>query len=169
MWQLTLTREQRDELATLRRDPTLKPAERDRVEMVALSVGGQSVAEIAAHLGRNPETVRRVFRRFASEGWQVVRLEAPGPERDLQRRETVSRALRALLGQARTWTARQAAAALAEQGITLSTRQTRRYLSDLGATYRRTKRSVSHKQDPVRVAQAREELELFKNERRRAS
>ena len=45
-------------------------------------------------------------------------------------------ALSTLLLQERTWTAAQLAAALREQAIALSTRQTRKYLKGMGARWR---------------------------------
>lgn len=151
-----------------RRDSSLKPAERDRVEMIALSAAGWSVAQIATHLEYSVETVRRLFRRFPSEGWSVVRHEAPGPSPDVERRQKVEAALEALLRQERTWTAGQLAEALGQQGIKLGTRQVRRYLGRI-ALWRRTKRTLSHKQDPERVARAKETLALLANELKQAS
>jgi transposase len=152
-----------EELQSLRRDKTLKPAERDRVEMVALSVAGWKVSEIARHLKYCEETVRRVFRQYRVEGLKSVRLEPPGPEPDLGRRGQVEEALRVLLAEGRTWTAGQMSEVLRERGMELSTRQTRRYLSRI-ASWRRTKRSLKHKQDEKKVAAAKEELALLANE-----
>src|SRR5581483_3419720 len=67
LW-IDLGPEQRAELQALRRDHSFSPAERDCLEMVALSAAGWSVPAIATHLGRTPETVCRLFRRFPSEG-----------------------------------------------------------------------------------------------------
>ena len=75
--------------------------------------------------------------------------------------------LTSLLEQERTWTAAQLAAALRGQGIALSARQTRRYLRTIAA-WRRTQRTVSHKQDPERAARAKEELAFFGGGRRKA-
>jgi transposase len=67
-------------------------------------------------------------------------------------------ALNRRLDEPRTWTARQLAHALQEEGIALSTRQTRKYLKRLGANWRRTARSLKHKQDPAQVEQAKVKL-----------
>ncbi|SRR6266567_7573123 len=168
MLRIILTTDQHTELQALRRDGTLSPVDRDRVEMLALSAAGWRVPAIAAHLGYHPETVRRLFHRFPETGFAVVRHRPPGPGPDLARRVRVEAALRALLGQERTWTAAQLAAALREQGIALSARQTRRYLRNVAA-WRRTQRTVSHKQDPERAARAKEGLAFFGGGRRRAS
>jgi transposase len=163
-----LTAERRAELQALRGDASLTPADRDRVEMLALSEAGWTVPAIAVHLGYHPETVRRLFRRVRSVGLAELRHQRPGPAPDLARRERLEATLRSLLEQERSWTAAQVAAALREHGFPLSTRQTRRYLQPLAA-WRRTQRSLAHKQDPVRVAQAKEDLAFFRPGRRRAS
>ena len=171
MIRLKLIPEQRAQLQELRRDRTVKPAERDRVEMVVLSDAGWRVPRIAEHLGYCAATVRRVFVQYEQTGPSGLRHHKPGPAPDVPHRERVEAGLRELLEQERTWTAPQLAAALGERGIRLSTRQVRRYLTGPGlrARWRRTKRTLDHKADPVRVAAARAELELRKNRLRPAS
>ncbi len=171
MLRLRLTTEQRTAVQELRRDESLQLAERDRVEMVLLSDAGWQVSRIAEHLGYCAATVRRVFGRFAQSGPTGLRHQKRGPAPDVSRREQVETALRELLEQARTWTAPQLAAALQERGIALSTHQTRRYLTGPGlrARWRRTQRTLRHKQDPEQVAVARAELEQRKNVLRPAS
>lgn len=168
MWRIKLDAASAEELRVLRRDKALKPAERDRVEMAALSVAGWKVRAIAGHLGYCEETVRRVFRQYKVEGMKALRHELPGPEPDLVRRGRVEEALKALLGESRTWTAGQLAEALRERGIELSARQTRRYLGRV-ASWRRTKRSLGHKQDEGKVAAAKQELAVLANGRKQAS
>jgi transposase len=168
MLHITLTADQQTELQSLRRDPTLRPADRDRVEMLALSAAGCPVGRIAEHLGYRPETVRRLFRRFPSAGLAAVRHQPPGPEPNHDRRARVEAALTRLLSQPRTWTAAQLAEALQEGQLHLSARQLRRYLRTIAA-WRRTQRTVSHKRDPERVAQAKQELAFFGSRRRQAS
>jgi putative transposase len=138
----------------LRRDTSLTPAERDRVEMVLLSADGWSPPRIAAHLDYHPATVRRVLVHFHDRGPSSLRRQRPGPPPDAARREQVVAALDQLLDEDRTWTTAQLAAALAAQGIALSTRQTRRYLRGMGARWRRTARTLKHKQDPAKAARA---------------
>lgn len=154
MINLTLTPEQRDAVQALRHDRTLRPAERDRVEMVLLSAAGWSPPRISRHLGCHPATVRQTLKRFATDGAAALRWRQPGPPKDAARRQQVCGALDRLLDADRTWTAAQLAEALRAEGITLSTRQTRKYLKLLGARWRRTVPTLKHKQDPTRVAQA---------------
>ena len=153
MLRLRLTPDQRDAAQALRRDRTLTPPERDRVEMVCLADAGWSAPAIAAHLGYNPVTVRRLLKRFPETGVAGLRRRPPGPPPNTARREQVEAALGALLDRDRTWTAAQLAAALGEAGITLSPRQTRKYLGRIAA-WRRTARTLRHKQDPAKAERA---------------
>ena len=153
-----LTDDQQAALQAARRDPTLTPAERDRVEMVLLSATGWSPPAIAQHLGYCAATVRPVLKQLPNTGVAGWHRQRPGPPPDLARRTQVTTALAQLLGQERTWTAGQLATALREQGITLSTRQTRKYLKRMDARWRRTTHSLRHKQDPARVERAKRVL-----------
>ena len=162
MLRLRLTADERAAVQALRRDPTLSPAERDRVEMVCLADAGWGAPAIAAHLQYNPVTVRRLLRRFPQSGVVGLRRRPPGPPPDAARRAQVEAALDALLDRDRTWTAAQLAAALHEEfDITLSPRQTRKYLGRIAA-WRRTVRTLRHKQDLVKVDRAKAVLTSLK-------
>jgi transposase len=161
MLRLTLTADQRQAIHTMRHDSALTPAERDRVEMLLLSAAGWSPPRIATHLGYHAKTVRLVLKRFLTSGPESVCRAHPGPAPNLTRRAQVEQAVAGLLAQDRTWTAAQVASALRAQGIALSTRQTRKYLTRIAA-WRRTVRTLQHKQNPERVAQARAELATLK-------
>jgi transposase len=155
MIRLRLTDDDRTAVQALRRDATLVPAERDRVEMVLLSDAGWGPPQIATHLGYCTATVRTALKRFPTEGITSLRRAPPGPPPDVARRQQVEGALDTLLERDRTWTAAQLAMTLgAEFGIALSTRQTRKYLTRMGARWRRVVRTLAHKQDPDRVARA---------------
>jgi putative transposase len=169
MIHVTLTEDQRVAMQVARRDPSFTPPERDRVEMVLLSAAGWAPPAIAQHLGYCAATVRTVLKGFPHTGLAGLRRQRYGPPKDLARRAQVIAALDRLLDQPRTWTAAQLAAALQEEGIGLSTRQTRRYLQAMGARWRRTVRSLRHKQDPARVDRAERVLAHLKKGRRRAS
>src|SRR5690242_11682887 len=111
MLRITLTAEQREAVQALRRDPSLRPAERDRIEMLLLSEAGWVAPRIATHLGYSTATVRRFLHAFQSRGLAAVRRQRPGPPPDTVRRQQVQHALVGLLEQPRTWSARQLAAA----------------------------------------------------------
>src|SRR5215211_5559052 len=123
MLRVKVTPEQRAELEQLRRAPGLRLIERDRVEMVLLSIAGWTVPRIAEYLKYCPATVRRLFVRFEAEGVTGLRRRRPGPPPDQGRRTQVTAELTRLLEQPRTWTTRQLAAALEDAGIRLSPRQ----------------------------------------------
>jgi transposase len=169
MLRLRLTAEEGAAVRALRRDRRLAPAERDRVEMVCLADAGWGAPTIAAHLGCNPVTVRRLLKRFPDGGVAGLRRRPPGPAPDMARRERVEAALGALLERDRTWTAAQLAEALgAEFGIALSARQTRKYLTRIAA-WRRTVRTLRHKQDPAKVERAKDVLGSLKKRQRRGA
>ncbi len=162
MIRLTLDDDERAAVQALRRDRALTPAERDRVEMVLLSAAGWAPPAIASPLGYCAATVRTVLKAFPRTGVTGLRRKRPGPPKDVARRERVTAALDRLLGQDRTWTARQLAAALGAEGIALSPRQTRKYLRGMGAGWRRTVSTLDHKQDPPRVERAERTLGALK-------
>jgi transposase len=162
MIRLTLSDDEAAAVRALRRDRTLAPAERDRVEMVLLSAAGWAPPAIAGHLGYCAATVRTVLKAFARAGTTGLRRKRPGPPKDAGRRQQVTAALDRLLGQERTWTAGQLAAALAAEGIALSPRQTRKYLKGMDAGWRRTVPTLDHKQDPARVERAKRTLGTHK-------
>ena len=168
MIHVQLTPEQRDAVSALRRDPIVLPKERDRVEMVLLSDQGWSVPQIASHLGYCNASVRRIFKQFAEEGLSALRCKPPGPPKDTARVHLVQTALTTLLSQERTWTATQLAHALKEHDIHLSARQVRRYLKGM-ASWHRTVRTLSHKQDPEKVARAQKTLAVLKKKPSRAN
>ena len=82
---------------------------------------------------------------------------------DQARRQTVRRALNGLRSRKRTWTGAQLAEVLAEEkGLVMKPDTVRKYLHLMGATYRRTRYSLRHRQDPVQATAARERLGALK-------
>ena len=143
----------RGELQALRRTD-LPPSSRDRLEMVLLSDAGWSAPRIAAHLRCHPHTARKALRLFLQQGVAGFARRRPGPPPDRARRDRLTGLLADLLRQERTWTSAQLAEALRPHGVTLGTRQVRRYLRLLKAGYRRTASTLKHKQDAAKVARA---------------
>jgi transposase len=169
MLRISFTPQERAAVEALRRDPTLRPADRDRVEIILLSAAGWTVPQLASHFHRCQQTVRRLLHGFVAEGLPALRHQPRGPAPDASRREQIEQALSDLLAQDRTWTSAQVAEALPAYGIHLSARQVRRRLHAMGARYRRTVRTLHHKQDPARVAQAKLDLAELKKGLKRAS
>lgn len=166
MLRTSLTDIQHAELQALRRTD-LPAVPRDRLEMVLMSAAGWSPPRIAGHLGRHPHTVRAALKGFAARGTAAFYPDAPGPNPDHDRRAAVTGKLSELLGQDRTWTARQLADALGPD-VGIGHRQTRRYLALVRAGYRRTAQTVGHKQDPRKVERAKIVLANLKKKLRRA-
>jgi transposase len=162
MRRTSLTDDQWAALQQARHDPTLSPRERDRVEMLLLSAAGWSPPRIAAHFGCSVKPVHAVLDTYPTRGLAAVRRQRPGPKPNATRRQHVETALTTLLAEDRPWTAAQLAAALGEQQLPLSTRQTRRYLQGLDYPWRRTTRTLRHKQDSAQVATARHTLGALK-------
>ena len=74
-------------------------------------------------------------------------------DRTMPARQAVRRALNGLLSRKRTWTAAQLAEVLAEEkGLVMKPDTVRKYLHLMGASYRRTKYSLRHRQDPAQAA-----------------
>ena len=162
MLHITLSADDRAALDRLRHGTQTPIAVRARCQMLLLSAEGWSPPKIARHLAYHPHTVRAVLRRFQERGVTGLAPDLPGPPPDTARRQQVTAALDRLLDQQRTWTAAQLAAALGEEGIALSTRQTRTYLGHMGAQWRRTVRTLAHKQDSEKVARAVQALTALK-------
>jgi transposase len=158
----------RTELQALRRTELARPS-RDRLEMLFLSDAGWSPPRIAAHLGYDPQTVRKVLHGWRQHGRASLVPAKPGPPPDMARRDRILTHLTDLLGQDRTWTSAQLAEALRPHGLALGGRQVRRYLRLLRAGYRRTASTLEHKQDPAKVARAEGVLGNLKKKRRRAA
>ena len=154
----------RAELQSLRRT-ALAAVVRDRLEMLFLSDAGWSPPRIAAHLGYDPQTVRKVLHGWRQHGRAILFPAKPGPEPDNARRDRILSHLTDLLSQDRTWTSAQLADALRPHGLTLGGRQVRRYLHQLQAGYRRTASSLEHKQDPAKLERAKQVLEGVKKKR----
>jgi transposase len=166
MLRIHLSDDQRSELQALRQTD-LPAVARTRLEMVFLSDAGWSAPKIAQHSGRHPHTVRSALKGFRDRGAAAFHPDKPGPDPDHDRRAAVTGKLSELLGQERTWTARQLADALGPD-VGIGHRQTRRYLALVKAGYRRTAQTVGHKQDPHKVERARRTFDSLKKKLRAA-
>src|SRR4051812_44887478 len=125
MLRISLTSDDRAAVEALRRDSSLRPAERDRVEMILLSASDWTVPQLASHFHCCQATMRRLLHGFVAEGLSALHRQQPGPNPDIQRREQITQALADLLAQERTWTSAQLAEALDARDIRLSARQVR--------------------------------------------
>ena len=162
---MTLTAEERAAVVRQQHAPTTPLPLRARCQMVLLAADGWSAPRIARHLCFHPHTVRAVLRRLQARGLNGLAADPPGPAPDKPGRAAAEAALGQLLDQERTWTAGQLAAAVTAAGTPLSERQTRRHLRRMGARWRRTSRTLAHKQDAARVATATQTLDALKRGR----
>jgi len=160
MYRVQLTEEQRAELKRRTRAADIKPRTRDRLEMIRLLDAGWHIPRIAQHLGVSPRRVRVWVRRFLAEGFAALS-DHPHLGQQSQLTPALLAAVRAELVKAeRTWTAPQLAAWLEEEhGLRLSPHHLSTMLRRAGFSWRRTERTVQHKQDPQEVEQRRAELE----------
>jgi transposase len=157
---LEVGKAERERLRALARSSDADWVMRDRLDMVLLAAEGWSAPRIGRHLGWSAASVRRVVAAWRERGQEALFRRLPGPLPDVARTRRIQRALQRLLhAPHRSWTAAQLSVALAEEaGVRLSARQVRRYLTDMGASWRRTKMSLAHKQTPSHVAAAHRRL-----------
>lgn len=165
---VSLTPQQRIELNQRSRARQLSPRMRDRLEMVRLSDMGQSVRQIAQALDVHEATVRKYLKRFVSQGGDFEALaDAPIPGRPPVLTDEYMRSLEQMLDQSaregRTWTCRSLVEWLKEQfGVTVHPRYLSEQLKDRKFRWKRTLRSLKHKQkDPQLQAQAQADLEAL--------
>jgi transposase len=162
-----LTPQQHNELNQRARARQLPPRMRDRLEMVRLSDMGQSVRQIAQALDVHEATVRKYLKRFVAQGDFEALADAPIPGRPPVLTDEYMRQLEQMLDQSaqegRTWTCRSLAEWLKEQfGVTVHPRYLSEQLKDRKFRWKRTLRSLKHKQkDPQLQAQAQADLEAL--------
>jgi transposase len=160
-----LAPDEEDELRRrLRR--TLGPWERLRLECVRLSHRGWTVPEIARHLEVHEATVREALKRFAAGGFEALP-DGHRSGRPPTLTAEVLAAVEALLDDAarrgEAWTVPRLADWLAaEHRVVISTGRLGVVLNARGFRWKRTKRSVQHKADPVLQERAKADLEVLR-------
>lgn len=160
MYRVHLSDEERQELQRRAHAPAIRSRTRDRLEMVRLSDAGWSIPQIARHLGMCEKSVRAWIRLFLLQGFDVL-LDQPPPGRTSRLPPTIREAVRQEFAkQDRTWTAQQVADWITERfGVEVSISHLRRLLRRWKLSYKRTTRSVKHKQKPEEVAAKQTALE----------
>jgi len=169
MYRVTLTAEQLAELNGRCHDQKTKPKTRDRLEMIRLAHAGWSIPKIAVHLGLTESRVRHWVKAFLAQGFDALESKkSPGPPRKLT--PEILAELKAEVGQdGRTWTAPQVMDWLEEhQGITVNRTWLCEVLIDNGMSYKRTTRTLRHKQKPEEVARKKADLDTLKKGQTRA-
>jgi transposase len=136
---------------------------------VRLSDAGFSVPQIARHLGLGEKRVRHWLKTFLVAGFDALSHRPPAG-----RTSRLGPAIRDALRQEfakgeRTWTASQVAEWIAEQfGVAVSASHLRRFLRRWRLSYKRTARSLKHKQKPDEVADKKKELAALEKKGSRA-
>jgi transposase len=162
MYRVTLTNEQRAELQRRARQAGMAPRTRDRLEMVRLADAGWSVPKIARHLGQHEQTVRSWIKAFLAGGFDALPNKPRGGKQSLLTAAMLDTVRTEVAKGLRTWTAGQIADWVAEQhGVRLSTGRMRLHLKRAKLSYKRTSRSLKHKQKPEEVADRKATLETL--------
>ena len=160
MYRVSLTDAQRQELYRRAHEPGVMPRTRDRLEMVRLSDAGWSIPKIAVHLQISEKRVRHYIKTFLAEGFDALP-DRPHPGQQSALTPQMEEAIRQQMRQEqRTWTAAQVADWVAQQlGVRLTPDYLARRLKRARIAYKRTGRSLHHKQNSEAVAAKRTERE----------
>jgi transposase len=163
---VTLSQEQVDEVNARARSRDLAPHERERLEMIRLSHLGLTIPQIAAHLGRHQQTVRRVISGFRADGFAIL-ADRPRPGRPATLTAAVLTAIEQRLdadaAAGRTWTMPHLVAWLRdEHGVVITPGWLAERLKAKRFRWKRTQSSLRHKQaDPDLQASKRAALEVL--------
>ena len=127
--------------------------------MVRLSDAGWSVPRIAAHFGVHHQTVRYWIKAYLAGGFDALD-DRPHTGQRSAITEEILAAVKSLIAEGnRTWTAQQVADWVTQHyHITRSAKQWRKLLKRIGQSYKRTGRSLHHKQKPAAVQAAKQEM-----------
>lgn len=159
MYRIRLTEQQQQELHQRAHQPTVAPRTRDRLEMIRLSDKGWSAPKIAVHLNQHKQTVRYWIKAFLQGGFDALSEKPHTGQKSAVTPDILATVRQWLTAGDRTWNARQIAVEVnARYGVLRSRQQWRRLLRRDDLTYKRTRRSLRHKQNPVQVAQKTAEL-----------
>lgn len=163
MYRVTLTEEQRQELHRRIRRPNLPARTRERLEMVRLSDAGWKIPRIAGHLQQHEQTVRRWIKTYLKDGFDAL-ADLPHTGQPSAITKDILAEVRAWLEAGdRTWNATQIAREVANRhGLRRSARQWRQVLRREKLSYKRTKRSLRHKQKPAEAARKQADIETLK-------
>jgi len=162
MYHVSLTEAQRQQLHQRIRQPSLPARTRERLEMVRLSDAGWKIPRIAAHLQQHEQTVRRWIKAYLKDGFDALS-DQPHPGQSSAITPDILAEVRTWLEKGdRTWNVGQIAKEVEkQQGLRRSARQWRHILRREKLSYKRTKRSLRHKQKPEEVATKRADIETL--------
>jgi transposase len=162
MYRVSLTEEQRQELHRRIRQPNLPARTRERLEMVRLSDAGWSVPRIAVHVQQHEQTVRRWIKAYLQDGFDALSDQPHTGQQSAITKDILADVRSWLEKGDHTWNAVQIAKEVEKQhGLRRSARQWRQVLRREKLSYKRTKRSLRHKQKPEEVARKRADIETL--------
>lgn len=163
MYRVHLDEAAGQELHRRSRQRRLAPRTRDRLEMVHLSDAGWSVPKIAHHLRFHERSVRTWIKAYLGGGFDALDDRPHVGQSSAITPDILAQVRRWTQTNERTWNAPQIAAeAVRVFGLVRSLDQWRRLLRREGLTYKRTRRSLRHKQKPELVACKRADLATLK-------
>jgi transposase len=159
LYRVQLSDEQQRALQRRTHAAGIRPRTRDRLEMVRLSHSGWSVPQIARHLGISEKRVRHWIKTFLTEGFEAL-ADRPPVGRPSRLTPAIREAVRRELEKGdRTWTSPQLAEWIEKQcDVRVSAAHLRRFRQRWQLSWKRTARSVKHKQKPDEVAAKKQEL-----------
>jgi len=160
MYRVRLNDAQHQELNRRAHAAGVKPRTRDRLEMVRLSAAGWRIPQIAVHLGICEKRVRHWIKAFLQGGFDALP-DQPHPGQKSSLTPAMEEAIRQELRRtAQTWTAQQIADWVAAQfGVRLHPEYLAQRLKRARIAYKRTGRSLKHKQNADAVAEQQAEMD----------
>lgn len=162
MYRVTLTDALRTELHRRAHQVGIAPSTRDRLEMVRLSDAGWSIPRIAVHLQQHEQTVRYWIKAFLQQGFDALPNQPRGGSVSMLTPALLEAVRQELEKAERTWDAKQIADWIAKRfGVRVQAGQVRRKLRQARLSYKRTSRSLRHKQDKEEVAAKKEALDTL--------
>ena len=162
MYRVCLTEEQRQELHRRIRQPHLPARTRERLEMVRLADAGWKIPRIAGHLKQHEQTVRRWIKAYLADGFDALTDQPHTGQQSAITQDILTEVRAWLEAGDRTWNAVQIAEEVAKRhGLWRSARQWRQVLRREQLSYKRTKRTLRHKQKPQEVAAKRADIETL--------
>lgn len=162
---LSLTPEQDETLRELELNAHINAKVRLRASIIRLNNAGWSAAWLAAHFGRNPQSIHNDLDRFEEHG--VAGL-ADGKARGAKPKFTaeIEAFIHTKLSEDRVWNSSLVAEAVEETfKIRLGREAVRMKLRELGYSWKRSRYAPGKKADPELVAEHRASLETLKRGR----
>ena len=154
MYRVLLTDAQRHDLQRRTRQAGRAPSTRDRLELVRLSDAGWRVPPIARHLGQHEQTVRFWIKVLLADGFDALPNKPRGGKHSALTPAILDAVRSEVTSGERSWTAGQIADwVAAHHGVRLSAGRMRVHLKRAKRSYKRTNRSLKHKQHPDEVAE----------------